>query len=209
MIPKLVLLSVTAVLLYFSVLCAVFVAFLLKTGPDETPQQRTKSAVMTVFAVGALSWPLVWYISIGSVVLETLSLLPLFGALWPPVMLLLDLRGSRLNSVQAGSNNLVGHLQDDANSLIGIAFAFAMLMVATYANQKKEMYSAMLMVLFALVICIAFVVPQPLAQEGSDAAFVWAAGQRVVFSYAMGYLLTALCLSITAGSKAMASVRRS
>ena len=194
-----------ATISYFLVLCGLMVMFLLKTGAKETSQQKTRATVMTIFAVGALLWAPIWYLSIGSAVLDPGVWLPLFGVLWPPVLLLLDLRGSRMKSLSSQSNNLVSSLQEDANALIGIAFAFAMLMVATYASQKKEMYGATLLVLFALVICIAFVVPQPLATNGSDTQYVWSAAQRVVFAYAMGFLLTALCLSISVGTRLLES----
>lgn len=191
-------------LLYLSGLVlsiAFFAVYVLNTGEDETEAQKTKITVLTILAVGAVLWPIVWYVSIGSVVMTDGAMLPLFGAFWPSVMLLLDIRGVGRKAVSAADNNIVNGLQDDANSLVGIAFAFAMLMVATYANKQKEMYSAMLMVLFALVLCIAFVIPQPASANNTRYAFVWASAQRVVFAYAMGYILTALCVSISAGTQ--------
>lgn len=191
-------------LIYLSALVlsiAFFAVYVLNTGEDETEAQKTKITVLTILAVGAVVWPLIWYVSIGSVVMSDGAVLPLFGAFWPSVMLLLDIRGIGRKGVNETNNNIMGGLQEDANSLVGIAFAFAMLMVATYANKQKEMYSAMLMVLFALVLCIAFVIPQPASGKQTRYAFVWASAQRVVFAYAMGYILTALCLSISAGSQ--------
>ena len=177
---------------------AFFALYVLNTGGDETETQRTKVTVLTILAVGAVVWPLLWYVSIGSVVMTDGAVLPLFGALWPGVMLLLDIRG--VGRSQQGVTNLTGSLlQEDANSLVGIAFAFAMLMVATYAKKQKEMYSAMMMVLFALVLCIAFVIPQPASGENTNYALIWSAAQRVVFAFAMGYILTALCITITTG----------
>lgn len=194
----------TTSLIYLSGLVlsiAFFAVYVLNTGGEETSDQRTKITVLTIFAIGAVLWPVVWYVSIGSVVMTDGATLPLFGAFWPMVMLLLDVRGVGRKKVTSASNNIMHGLQDDANSLVGIAFAFAMLMVATYANKQKEMYSAMLMVLFALVLCIAFVIPAPASTGNSNYAFVWASAQRVVFAYAMGYILTALCLSISAGTQ--------
>lgn len=182
---------------------AFFALYVLNTGGDETEAQRTKVTVLTILAVGAVVWPLLWYVSIGSVVMTDGAVLPLFGALWPGVMLLLDIRG--VGRSQQGVTNLTGSLlQEDANSLVGIAFAFAMLMVATYAKKQKEMYSAMMMVLFALVLCIAFVIPQPASGENKNYAYIWSAAQRVVFAFAMGYILTALCITIATGSKLLA-----
>lgn len=182
---------------------AFFALYVLNTGGDETETQRTKVTVLTILAVGAVVWPLLWYVSIGSVVMTDGAVLPLFGALWPAVMLLLDIRG--VGRSQQRVTNLTGSLlQEDANSLVGIAFAFAMLMVATYAKKQKEMYSAMMMVLFALVLCIAFVIPQPASGENKNYAYIWSAAQRVVFAFAMGYILTALCITIATGSKLLA-----
>jgi hypothetical protein len=205
MLSNKILIATAVFLGYMAVLSASITLYLLNSGAEENEDQKMRATIMTILAVGSLLWPLIWYLSIGSVVLQGNSVLPLFGAFWPQIMLLLDLRATKQKGLTASTNNLIGSLQEDANSLIGIAFAFAMMMVATYANQRKEMYSAMLMVLFALVICIAFVVPQPLAKEKSNQAFVWATCQRVVFAYAMGFLLTALCLTISVGSIALAN----
>jgi hypothetical protein len=172
-------------------------AIVLNTGPSETEDEQMRAKMMAIFASGAVLWPLLWYMSIGRVVLYgnrgQPSILLLAGALWPQVMLGVDMRAMQDRKLDAKTNNLVSALQDDANALIGIAFAFAMMMVATYANQQKQMYSGMLMVLFALVLCIAFVVPQPISRKDSNGAFLAAAVQRVVFIYAVGFLITALC----------------
>lgn len=172
-------------------------AVVLNTGPSETQDEQMRAKMMTIFMGGSVLWPFLWYLSIGNVVLygndKSPSLLLLAGAIWPQVMLAMDMRAMRDRELDAKSNNLVASLQDDANALIGIAFAFAMMMVATYANQQKQMYSGMLMVLFALILCIAFVVPQPISRKNSNDAFVAAGMQRVVFVYAVGFLITALC----------------
>lgn len=178
---------------------------LLTTGPSETETEQTRAKMMAIFASGSVIWPFLWYVTIGRIVLyndsSAPSMLILVGAFWPQIMLGLDMRAVQDKGVDAHTNNLVSSLQDDANALIGIAFAFAMMMVASYAHRKKQMYSGMLMVLFALVLCIAFVVPQPISQKDSNAAFLAAAVQRVVFLYAVGFLITALCEIISVSSE--------
>jgi len=199
---KFAIVSVVVTATLASIAMVVMTSVLLRTGPEETDEQKLRAQVMTIMSVGATIWPLLWYFSIGRIVLADGSLLPLAGSVWPSIMLLVDVRGLRKKDISS-SNNLVGSLQDDANSLIGTAFAFGMLMVAYYAKSHKEMYSAMLLVLFSLVICIAFVVPQPIESKDSNEAFFWASVQRTVFAYAVGYLLTALFLVIQLGAAKM------
>lgn len=202
MVFKVTFLAVVLIVAVTAVGMVAMTTVILYTGPEETDEQSLRAQVMTIMSVGAVLWPLLWYYSIGRIVLSDGSVLPLAGAVWPSLMLLIDVRGLRRKDISS-SNNLVGSLQDDANSLIGTAFAFGMLMVAYYAKSNKEMYSAMLLVLFSLVICIAFVVPQPIESKDSREAFFWASVQRTVFAYAVGYLLTALFLVIQVGASKM------
>ena len=192
--------TLTLLSVYISVLIVALVLIMFYVGPEETQTTKVRAASLTILACATILWPVVWYISIGRIVMRYTGLLVLFGAIWPQAMLTIDM--TSLKSIkQFSKTNLVGNVQDDANSLIGVAFAFAMMMLATYASAKKEMYSSLMMVLFALVICIAFVVPQPLATKDGDRAFVGALTQRAIFAYAMGFLISALCVVITVGAK--------
>lgn len=187
---------------YLALLSASLYVVMLNYGPEEKDKVKLKASLLTILACAALLWPAVWYLSIGRIILQTSGLLVLFGAIWPQLMLTIDmLTLPHHEAIRPENLGVVGSVQEDANSLIGVAFAFAMMMLATYASAKKEIYGSLMMVMFALIICIAFVVPQPITKKHDDSRLVAAVTQRAIFAYAMGYLLTALCVVIGVGSR--------
>ena len=187
---------------YLALLSVALYVVMLNYGPDEKDKVKLKATLLTILACGALLWPAVWYLSIGRIILQTSGFFVLFGAIWPQLMLTIDMLSlPHHEDIRPENLGIVGSVQDDANSLIGVAFAFAMMMLSTYASAKKEIYGSLMMVMFALIICIAFVVPQPITKKDDDSRMVGAITQRTIFAYAMGYLLTALCVVIGVGSR--------
>lgn len=187
--------------------CVTMTVVMLHVGPKEDDTAKTRAYAMTIFACAAVLWPVVWFVSIGRIILRDGSWLVLFGALWPQIMMLMDLAAVSTSGFERLQSNLTPQsVQEDANSLIGIAFAFAMMMLATYASAKKEMYASVMLVLFALAICIAFIVPQPINKKDTMSAYLATISQRSIFSYSMGFLLSALCVIITVGASKIPAI---
>ena len=170
---------------------------LIMDGPEEDSDQKMRASMYTIFAVAATVWPMVWYFTIGNqLMLVGNSPLIIFGGIWPQMLLLIDMVSSSNKELRAEQNNLVNTLQADANSLILIAFSMGTLVLSNWLGAQTQMASVIVIVLFALLLCIAFVVPQPITQEKSRNALVAASVQRALFVYAMGFVVTALAVTI-------------
>lgn len=175
------------------VLTSVLTQRMLTTGPDEDQEQRTRARMLHVAVAGALLWPFVWVAALGPRARTTAP--ALFGLLWPLAAIGMDMRGITVNEVTAQNNNVVQGLQADSNSLIGIAFAFGTLSLSGQFTAFRRL--TFTLVMFALIICIAFVIPAPVDRsKTTHYGMVTAVGQRVLFQYAAGFIITAMMLSV-------------
>lgn len=149
----------------------------------------------TVWIVGALLWPFVWYMFAGIDVLKTTPL-SVVGLAWPIFLLYLDTVWVTHHSE---SNQNKQTLSYDGNAITSLAFALGGLLVT---NIGKDFARTASPILTACVFLItAFVIPTPGSSPSSHSAGVVLAIQKVSLSYCVGLLLTAVCINLSFGLK--------
>ena len=157
--------------------------------------------VNAVLGIGLLLWPLVWDAAVASGAVSGLQRLArqpkLFLALlWPLVMVLVDLQYVRNRSQDAlffESLHRIGYLQSDANTIITAAFARGTLITSMHKQSKGE---GVRVVMYALLLCVAFVIPTSDVPVTSRAALIIRSGQKVCLNYAIGFVIAGIMLDL-------------
>lgn len=157
--------------------------------------------VNAVLGIGLLLWPLVWDAAVASGAVSGLQRLAsqpkLFLALlWPLVMVLVDLQYVRNRSQDAlffESLHRIGYLQSDANTIITAAFAMGTLITSMHKQSKGE---GVRVVMYALLLCVAFVIPTSDVPVTSRAALIIRSGQKVCLNYAIGFVIAGIMLDL-------------
>ena len=165
----------------------------LHQGPEETEEQQGRIKMLVILSAFALAWPLVWWYAVGMRV-HSGRKLELVGLVWPLWMLSRDIQRIGDGGITAARNNVVGTVQEDTNSLIGVCFAFGTLSIGGGMTGSPEL--TLQLILAALVVCIAFVVPSPIHRTGTTKELVSTITQRCVFQYASGLVISGLVMNI-------------
>lgn len=167
---------------------------MLTQGPKENADQNMRAQLLCIMSIGAACWPLLYYFAAGKAVIDKNNSYFLLGYVWPMIMIGYDMTKLGASHITAESNNIVESVQIDANSLIQTAFAFAMLSLGGGLVGDKKL--TITLVMLSLMLCISFIVPTPAASKNSRGAVIAAATQRVLFYYAVGFIVTALSLNV-------------
>ena len=153
--------------------------------------------VNAVLALGLLLWPLIWDAALGSGLARLARQPKLFLALlWPLVMVLVDLQYVRNRSQDAlffESLHRIGYLQSDANTIITAAFAMGTLITSMHKQSRGE---GVRVVMYALLLCVAFVIPTSDVPVTSRAALIIRSGQKVCLNYAIGFVIAGIMLDL-------------
>jgi hypothetical protein len=155
--------------------------------------------VNAVLMLGILIWPLVWDVAVASPQLSGLQRLQqnpkmALGLVWPLVMIVVDMQYVRQRAQDASffeSLHRIGYLQTDANTIITAAFAMGTLI--TSMRQKQDSSgSGMQIVMYALLLCVAFVIPTSDVPVTSRAALIIRSAQKVCLNYAIGFVIAGI-----------------
>lgn len=157
--------------------------------------EKIRLILSGIHAIGILAWPILWSTLIGYRALIQFPIL-LFGFTWPIIISLIDLYSMSVSgqSVKGKSLFSIGNLQADAQSLITIAFAIGTLLMTLQVGKYSQATTPLL--LYALLFCIAFIIPSIAIERESDAGYVFGDMQRIAFNYAMGFVITGISFNI-------------
>lgn len=150
---------------------------------DTTLRVRSRVAVLTSFFVALALWPLVWMRFVPAE-RRTGRLLP--ALLWPLCILTFDIRAIGHTAYGGGSKR--SSMTMDANALCSLTFALSGIL----GTQNDECCRDIFM--YAVVGCIAFVMPAPYSSDDSVETVVLESLQKAVLAYATGLLLTGILL---------------
>lgn len=201
-IPKVWLRALNLVLLSVVVIVSVYAAKQLndipETGDPEVKREKMRIIGATISTVGIFIWPVLWDMLIGySIVVH--RPLTIFGFLWPIIIGIIDLNASSSpRNVQAQRVFGFGQLTTNANTLIGTIFAFGSLLVSQSNSKLADATIPLLM--YALLLLIAFIVPIPNINPNDYSGFSVNAAQSVFFSYAMGFIIAGITVNISGQS---------
>jgi hypothetical protein len=116
--------------------------------------------------------------------------------LWPLIWELADMQYVRNRSQDAlffESLHRIGYLQSDANTIITAAFAMGTLITSMHKQHKGE---GVRVVMYALLLCVAFVIPTSDVPVTSRAALIIRSGQKVCLNYAIGFVIAGIMLDL-------------
>lgn len=164
-----------------------------KTINKDNEEEELRMLFNSMLAIGSLMWPVVWDLTVG---LDNLvscpRMLPAF--FWLPLMNIVQMHFIPQASGETGEK---GHaismfqqkeLGNNAVMLISAAFAMGSLLFSS----KRSSYSATHIIMYGLVLCLAFVIPKVHVPADTRSAVVWKSGQFIVMNYAFGLVIAGI-----------------
>ena len=152
----------------------------------ETPRVRARLNVLTVWTIAMIAWPLMWYNTIDEKY-RTIESIPCL--LWPLILLGMDIASLKRSSYESQSQSKRSLLAMDANTICSLTFAVSSVIGA----QRHECCRKIFM--YAIIACIAFVIPAPHSSDSDMDTIVIEAAQKAILSYATGFLLGGIMLT--------------
>lgn len=159
----------------------------------ETPRVKARITVISVWMIAILLWPVLWFHTVPEQ-FRTVESIP--GLLWPILILIIDIFSMRHNTYESQLQSKRSMLSADANTICSLTFAISSIIGA----QKHECCRKIFM--YAIVACIAFVIPAPHAHTNAIETIAIEAGQKAVLAYATGLLLGGIMLTSFAHNNA-------
>ena len=87
----------------------------------------------------------------------------------------------------------IGYLKTDANTIISAAFAIGTLMASLKKHDKAQGAN---LVMYALLLCVAFVMPTSDVPATSRISILIRSSQKVCLNYAIGFILAGISLDL-------------
>ena len=151
-----------------------------------TPRIQTRVSVLTVWFVAILAWPFIWTLFLKDIE-KSWSLIP--GLLWPLAILTLDIRAMTHTSYESHAHAKRSTMTMDANALCSLTFALSGILGAQNDPCCRTIF------LYAVIGCIAFVLPAPHSGSNSTTEIVVVESvQKAVLAYSTGLLLTGIMM---------------
>jgi len=179
--------------------CTFIIAFGVHLQHGQTARVRARLSVLTTWTVAIALWPLLYRYIVQD---ERHRLAALPGLLWPIMILGLDIMAMRQHTYEAHVQSKRSLLSMDANAICSLTFAIASIIGA----QKHKCCNRVF--LFAVIGCIAFVMPSPHTSINSVDTMTVEAVQKAILAYATGLLLTGIVLVVTQRSDDVGLIRR-
>ena len=163
--------------------------------------ERMRVYITSTLMAGLLVWPVLWNIAAAAGAAgggDRMAATPrlCLGFFWPMLMLLVDLqyaRRRRKDPTFFESLQRIGYLKTDANTLITAAFAIGTLLVSL--KQRGTVQGANL-VMYALLLCVAFVMPTSDTPATSRLSIVIRSSQKVCLNYAIGFIVAGIAVDL-------------
>ena len=179
--------------------CVFIVAFGIYLQQGQTARIRARLSVLTTWSVAIAAWPLIFRYIVQE---ERHRLAALPGLLWPIFILSLDILAMRQHTYEAHVQSKRSLLSMDANAICSLTFAIASIIGA----QKHKCCNRVF--LFAVIGCIAFVMPSPHTSVNAVDTMTVEAVQKAVLAYATGLLLTGILLVVSQKDNDFGLIRR-
>lgn len=143
----------------------------------------------SVLTVGTLAWPIVFDATIG---LNRLMADPrlLLGFFWPMALNITELNYVNQFSSATGPKGrasamfLQQDLNSDTASIMSAAFAMGSLMM-----NRNNTYNTSHIIMYAMVFCLAFVVPTLQVPPETKEAVMFRSAQKIITTYAIGFIV--------------------
>ena len=163
------------------------------SGASDRQEEDMRYIFNAITAIGILAWPIVFDMTVG---LNKLMMEPrlLVGFAWPIGVSLTELQYVCQLSAATGQKGRAialfqhSNLNTDIGSIIAIAIAMGRLLL----GKSKNFPLVSQMVMYAMVFCIAFVVPTLQVPPETKEAVMWRSMQKVMLTYAIGFTVSGI-----------------
>ena len=155
--------------------------------PTEVTKEKNKYMYNSILLVGILFWPILFDASIGLQHLITKPRL-MFGFFWVPLIMCVNMAFVQYDADASFQHS---ELHRDTSSIISAAFAMGSLF---YAGSKN--YSSTHLLLYAMLLCIAFIVPTITVPSNTQQATLVRSVQKVTLNYAVGFVICAISVDL-------------
>lgn len=183
-----------------------FSAFTAHQQREGNPNMVLTDAKMRMYItsttmVGMLVWPVLWNALVARGGLgggDRMAATPrlCLGFFWPLLMLLVDLQYARRRKKDPTffeALQRIGYLKADSNTVITACFAIGTLLISL---KKHDSAQGANLVMYALLLCVAFVMPTSDAPATSRLSIVIRASQKVCLNYAIGFVIAGIALDL-------------
>lgn len=172
----------------------VYTVWLVKNpkGSMERQDEEMRLICNAVLTIGVLAWPVVFDATIG---IDSLFKEPrlLLGFAWPVALLMTDLQFVTKFSTATGQKGRAtalfqqADLKSDTSSIMYAAFAMGSLLFSSNKN-----FTVTHIIMYAMVMCLGFVVPTLQVPPETKEALLWRCMQRVVMTWAIGFVVSGI-----------------
>jgi len=165
---------------------------------------RLRIVLNGIYASGIVIWPLLFHSlvdlnSLGNATHGITNLLMMVGFMWPIILITVDMmcvcRRKKANAQESISRE--GEIRGNANVLIGAAWALGALLsvVKGSSGDYPQSREGARLILLALLLCIAFVIPTTDHPTRSYDTSMIRAGQKTMLNFAIGLFVTGIAVS--------------
>lgn len=155
---------------------------------NTTPRIRSRISAVTVWFIAILVWPLIWA-SFLKDRRKDVHALP--GLVWPLVILIIDIRSMNHTTYESNTQSKRSVMTMDANAMCSLTFALSGILGAQNDSCCRDVF------MYAIIGCIAFVLPAPYSTNSSTETVVIESIQKTMLAYATGMLLTGIMLMLS------------
>ena len=151
-----------------------------------------RAGAVGLSAVGLLGWPLLWARLVGGAADDPVLVACM---LWVVVLGAMDMEALVRGEVpRTGTAESIYNpsLSGQASGLVGVAFSIGA-MLHGVSNPSRPSRP---IILVALVICVALVIPQPITALREDRQQLAHAAQKVGFNYSVGLITTGIAIAV-------------
>lgn len=152
---------------------------------------RVSETLATVYAVGAVLWPLLFQALVG---MDALARAPavLAALVWPIGLLLLDLSAVDRQTLDSEARRSMRGMTLESNSIASLTFAVGGLLMTHLGRQWTKAATPLLCAV--VFFCVAFVTPHPALHARTVEGVRVHAMQRVALVYCIGLLSAAVLM---------------
>lgn len=157
-------------------------------------KDRSRMGVVTVNAAGLAVWPVLWWSVVGWH--DRIDVLLVACMAWTVILSAVDMEAIVYGEApRTGTSETVYNpsLAAQAGGLVGLTFSLGAMLGSGNDDQKRL---ARTIVISALLICVACIIPQPIVSLGEERQQVVFAGQKVGFNVAVGLIVTGMALVV-------------
>ena len=156
---------------------------------NQTARIRARLTVLTVWMIAILAWPVVWASVLGA---ERSNPVAWPSLLWPILMLGTDISAMKQSTYEhAHVTSKRQSLAMDSNAICSLTFAISSIIGA----HKHECCNRIF--LYAVLGCIAFVMPTPYIQTTTMSTMTIEAVQKSILAYSTALLIGGVLIVVS------------